>query len=372
MGANLSTSSNCASSLLDLTKEDIASSIVEQLGSVYAQYGERIIQHNISGAVLWSFRKELYDESNKNLIQYILNNDLSITNSIHQRVLYLEFQKLVHHEEERLTVNQGKNSDLIPTNIVIQKASVASIKPFSFVNENSQEDDLTTVDFQGKVSVTANGPPQRHQDFSSGFSFTTAERTIETTSNTVSSASALNEHPKMEVFQHFCESSLSTSKPTKDSDASRSDESIDDVVLCGYGPIHDVTRYDVAHYEPPPTNVLKTGELDRNDSSALPVKRESRPRTAMLPIFHNEFSANRMENSKYKDHLPDNYYSTADQLKIDHSPIHIHDANRVALLESFSLQSISPSDPTGIALKRITVCKRREGVCCVTAFLFIS
>jgi hypothetical protein len=334
MGSKLSTTSTCAFSLLDQTKEDIAHSIVEQLGSVYAPYSDRIIQHNISGAVLWSFRKELYDEANQNLIQYILNNDLGITNSIHQRVLYLEFLKLVKHEEEcRLS---KEVYDEIPKNISMQQSSVSvAIKRSSIANYCKKFDGEYTTDCSA------------------------AEMTIGTASNTVSSISPLNFYSKIDVVNQSNGESQYVNKSVDDFSSSKktslSDHDRNKIVLRGFGPVDDVTLLDVLQYEPSPTHVATCNEIGRGDSLSIPANCASQQRTAMLPIFHNEFSANRMENTHFKEHLPDNYYTTADQMNVDHSPLHIHDADRVALLESLSLKSIMPSDPTGIALKHITV-----------------
>jgi hypothetical protein len=320
MGAKISTTTN-NTSLLDRTKEDIASSIVEQLGSVYIPYSERIVQHNITGAVLWSFRKELHDVSTKNLIQYILNHDLNITNNIHQRVLYLEYQKLIQQEEfneDRLHTGVEREG-VVPTNIVMRQAS-------------------------------SNPCPPMDSSTSGEFSMVTADMTMAPASNTVSSTSTLDMDTKNDTFHSSCkvaqDQNTTFDDPADDSIASTgiSEHARNKVVLSGYGPIRDVTQYDVSQYEPSPTSLSK----QENDST--------RQRTASLPMFHNEYSANRIENLQFREHIPDNYYSIADQMKIDHTPIHINDADRVALLESFSLQSIVPTDPTGIALKRITVC----------------
>jgi hypothetical protein len=336
MGSKLSTTSTCASSLLDRTKEDIAHSIVEQLGSVYAPYSDRILQHNISGAVLWSFRKELYDESNQNLIQYILNNDLGITNSIHQRVLCLEFLKLVKHEEESRLYE--KDDDDIPKHIVMQQSSISvAIKQSSIANESQDVEREYLADCKSVAEVTK-----------------------ETASNTTTSLSQFNFDSKSEVFDKSNEASQYVSKSAGNNFpveiAALSYQGRNKIVLRGYGPVHDVTLFDVIQYDPSPTHASTCVGIDPCDLSKITGDGASNQRTAMLPIFHNEFSANRMENTQYKEHLPDSYYCSADQMNVDRSPLHIHDADRVALLESFSLHSITPSDPTGIALKHITVC----------------
>jgi hypothetical protein len=330
MGSNLSKSSICAS-LIDRTKDDIASGIVEQLGSVYAPYSERIVQHNISGAVLWSFRKELYDETHQNLIQNILINDLGVTNSIHQRVLHLEFVKLIQHEEEICVCKEDRHE--IPTNIVIQKptASDAINRPFIANKSKAACESTLGIDFL-EQAPRKYGPPKRHQQYSTDSLET--EKTIATAVNTSSSSSSSNDYSEREFFQQQKEANPSVSQ-------SPNNFVENGIILRGFGPIHDVTQFDVMQYESSPT---------------LTSNGPNRQRTAMLPIFHNEFSANREENTQYKEHLPENYYKTLDELQIDHTPIHIHDAERVALVESFSLRSITPSDPTGVALRRLTVC----------------
>jgi hypothetical protein len=287
MGSKLSTASNITS-LLDRSKEDIANMIVVEMGPLFLPYSESIVQHNVDGAVIWSFRNEFSDISNMNLVQHVLIHDLNITNSIHQRVLYLKCQNLVRLEEGRQRNATNDHCMISSDSVGQQSLTNATVLP-------SEDDEFNLINVGSTI--------ENHQNHRGAFGSLSIPSTLVTRKD--------NDHIDAKV------------------------------VLRGYGPINDVTEIDVLRYEPSPTNVL--------------LKPQHPRRSSMLPIFHNEWSANRIENLHYKDHIPENYYHMADQLNSDHTPIHIHDAERIALVESFSLQSITPTDPTGIALKRITV-----------------
>jgi hypothetical protein len=112
------------------------------------------------------------------------------------------------------------------------------------------------------------------------------------------------------------------------------------VVLPSFGPISAVTSLDIDRRErspfPMPEEIVTTGKPAR---------------TAMLPVFHNEDCANDQE----RRHLPDDYHALGDAMGVDRTPVHKNDIERVAAVEAFELKEIPFDDPTGVALKRITV-----------------
>jgi hypothetical protein len=113
-----------------------------------------------------------------------------------------------------------------------------------------------------------------------------------------------------------------------------------DIVLPAFGPVKEVSKLDI----------------DRREKSPFPTPDEIKatgkhPRTAMLPMFHNENSANAQE----REHLPEDYYATLDTMGADRTPINKNDMERVAAVEAFGLKDIPYDDPTGVALKRLSV-----------------
>ena len=112
------------------------------------------------------------------------------------------------------------------------------------------------------------------------------------------------------------------------------------IVLPAFGPVDEVTKLDIDRHKrspfPTPEEIKATGKP---------------PRTAMLPMFHNENSATAQERA----HLPENYYATADAMGVDRTPVHKNYIERVAAVEAFELKDIPYDDLVGIALKRLTV-----------------
>jgi hypothetical protein len=118
------------------------------------------------------------------------------------------------------------------------------------------------------------------------------------------------------------------------------------VILPSFGQVSQVTAMDLGRHPPSP---FLQGEAGSTLSSDAPPRQPRR--TALLPMFHNQDSANEQERS----HLPDDYFATADAMGVDRTPVHKDDMERVAVVEGLEMQEIQPDDPVGMELKRITV-----------------
>jgi hypothetical protein len=118
------------------------------------------------------------------------------------------------------------------------------------------------------------------------------------------------------------------------------------VILPSFGQVSQVTTMDLGRQTPSP---FLQGDAGSTLSSDAPPRQPRR--TALLPMFHNQDSANEQERA----HLPDDYFAAADAMGIDRTPVHKDDMERVAVVEGLELHEIHPDDPIGMELKRITV-----------------
>jgi hypothetical protein len=140
------------------------------------------------------------------------------------------------------------------------------------------------------------------------------------------------------------------------------------VVLPSFGPVHEVTTFDLCRHTPPRFQLQRKDTMStlatvKSSSSSVDSAPRQPQRTAALPMFHQ---ADQIANAEQRAHLPDDYFAVSDAMGIDHTPVHKDDMQRVAALEGMELHEIQPNDPVGIELKRITV---RPSLSCALAHI---